>query len=123
MLIDSDANPLGSRFSGTIVSPIAVNGQTAVPQGSAVVLRLADKKKTGFFHRSLQVKLALSGVSVNGRIYPTQAGTVDLKADNSNDSAPTPKGKKALVVLPNTELTFTLTAPFTITMPSGNGGK
>ena len=124
-LIDSDANPVGSRFAGTIVAPIVINGQVAVPQGSAVMLRLADKKKTGFFHRSLQIKLALSGVSVNGRIYPAQGGTVDMKAGDSNgsDGNPTPKGKKALVVLPNTEMTFTLTAPFTIETPSSNAGK
>ncbi len=124
-LIDSGADPVGSRFAGTIVSPIAVNGQTAIPQGSAVVLRLADMKKTGFFHRSMQMKVALSGVSVNGRIYPTQAATVDMKAGGSNgsDGNPAPKGNKALVVLPNTQLTFTLSAPFTIEMPAGSSGQ
>lgn len=122
-LIDSDADSVGSRFPGTIVSPIAVNGQTVVPQGSAVVLRLTDKKKPGFFHRSWQIKLALAGVSVSGRIYPTQAGILSMKAGDSNGNDNAPKGKKALVVLPNTEMTFTLTTPFTIEMPSGNGGK
>ena len=129
-LIDSDEDAVGSRFPGTIVSPIAADGRTAVPQGSAVVLRLADKKKTGFFHRSLQLEIALAGVSVNGRIYPTQAGVLSMKAgrnnsngSNANDSSPTPKGKKALVVLPNTELTFTLTAPFTIMTPSATGSN
>lgn len=129
-LIDSDEDAVGSRFPGTIVSPISADGRTAVPQGSAVILRLTDKKKTGFFHRSLQIKIALAGVSINGRIYRTQAGILSMKAGHNNDagsdgndSSPTPKGKKALVVLPNTELTFTLTAPFTIVAPSGSGSK
>lgn len=124
-LIDSNADPVGSRFAGTVTSPIVVNGQTVIPQGSAVVLHLADKKKTGFFHRSLEMKVALTGIAVNGRIYPIQAGILSVKAgknngvgENGSPDNPTPKGKKALVILPNTEMSFTLTAPFTVVFPS-----
>lgn len=129
-LIDSNADPVGSRFPGTIVSPVAINGQTVVPQGSAVVLHLVNKKKTGFFHRSLAIQMALAGISVNGRIYPVQAGILSLKAgqNNSNsndgkDSSPAPKGKKALVILPNTEMNFTLTAPLMVVSASPAGSN
>lgn len=120
-LIDSQTNEVGNRFQGTVVSPIAIDGQTVVPQGSAVELILVDKKKTGFFHRSLQMKLALTGVSVNGRIYRTQAGVLSVKPGEQNNDGNdngNGDGKKALVVMPNTELTFTLTAPFTVKMPA-----
>ena len=124
-LIDSNADPVGSRFAGTVTSPIVVNGQTVIPQGSGVVLHLADKKKTGFFHRSLEMKVALTGISVNGRIYPIQAGILGIKAgknigasENGSPDNQASKGKKALAILPNTDLTFTLTAPFTVVFPS-----
>jgi hypothetical protein len=120
-LIDSNADSVGSRFAGTVISPIAINGQTIVPPGSSVVLHLVNKKKTGFFHRSLTIQMALAGISVNGRIYPAQAETLSIKAGQNNSTGsdgennnPAPKGKKALVILPNTELTFTLTAPLMV---------
>lgn len=129
-LIDSNADPVGSRFPGTIIFPIALNGQTIVPPGSAVVLLLVNKKKTGFFHRSLTLQMALSGVSVNGRIYPAQARILSLKAgqnsstsDEGTNGNPPPKGKKALVILPNTEMTFTLTAPLMVASASAAGSS
>ena len=116
-LIDSDAAPVGSRFPGTVTAPIAINGQTVVPQGSPVVLNFLGKKKTGFFHRSLQMRVALTGISVNGRIYPVQVGVLSIKAGENNGS-PEAKGKKVLVILPNSEMTFTLSAPLTIVTPT-----
>lgn len=122
-LIDGDTAAVGSRFDGRLVSPIEVNGHTAVSQGSAVLLRLAEKKKAGFFHRSMHMKLALAGVSVNGRVYPTQAEVADIKPGDSNEGDGNPKGKKTLVVLPNTELTFKLRAPLTIAQRPDNSGS
>jgi len=129
-LIDGDADPLGSRFTATLVAPVVVDGRPAVVQGSAAVVRLVERKKAGFFHRSQRIKLALAGISVNGRIYPTQAETLELKGgnppgdgnDSDNSGGEKPKGKKGLVVLPNTPLTFTLSAPLTITVPGGSVG-
>lgn len=127
-LIDSNADPVGSRFAGVVTSPIAVDGQTVIPQGSAVVLHLADKKKTGFFHRSLEMKVALTGIAVNGRIYPIQAGILGIKAgknnavrDNGSAASASPKAKKALVILPNTQMLFTLTVPLTVVFPAVPG--
>jgi hypothetical protein len=129
-LIDGDADPLGSRFSATLIAPVLVDGQPAIAQGSAAIVRLVERKKAGFFHRSQRLKLALAGISVNGRIYPTQAETIELKGgnppgggnDSDNSEVEKPKGTKGLVVLPNTPLTFTLSAPLTITVPAGGVG-
>lgn len=129
-LIDGDADPLGSRFTAALLGPIVVDGRPAVAQGSAALVRLVERKKAGFFHRSQRLKLALAGISVNGRIYPTQAETLELKGgkpqgdgnDSDNSGGEKPKGQKGLVVLPNTPLTFTLSAPLTITVPGGSVG-
>jgi hypothetical protein len=121
---------LGSRFTATLIAPVVVDGRPAVAQGSAALVRLVERKKAGFFHRSQRIKLALAGISVNGRIYPTQAETLELKGgkpqgdgnDLDNSGGDKPKGQKGLVVLPNTPLTFTLSAPLTITVPGGSVG-
>jgi hypothetical protein len=123
-LINGDDDPVGSRFSASLIAPVMVNGQTVLPQGAPALVRLIDKKKAGFFHRSARLKLALAGISVNGRIYPTATNVLELKPGNSpggsgdsdNSGGDKPKGKKTLVVLPNTALTFTLETPLTVTV-------
>ncbi len=109
-LINSAKDTPGSRFPGTIVLPLDVNGQIVVQQGAGVLVRLIEVKKTGFFHRSLKMKLALTGISVDGRIYPTQSEVLQVEPNTDGNS----KEGKALVMLPNTQLTFSLSKPLLI---------
>lgn len=67
----------GDPFSGTVVSTVSVNGQTAIPAGSRASGTVIEAKSQGRFKGQAVLAVRLDSVRVNGRSFPVQTSKVD----------------------------------------------
>src|ERR1700758_1214739 len=70
--IDSEKNQPGETFRATLNSPLAVDGEIAIPAGYDVEGHLVDVKSAGKFAGQSVVVLQLDRISVGGRSYSVQ---------------------------------------------------
>jgi hypothetical protein len=70
--IDSEKNQAGQTFHATLDSPLAVDGETALPKGSDVEGHLVDVKSAGKFAGQSVVVMQLDRISANGKTYNLQ---------------------------------------------------
>ena len=70
--IDSEKNQPGETFRATLNSPLAVDGEVAIPAGYDVEGHLVDVKSAGKFAGQSVVVLQLDRISVGGKSYSVQ---------------------------------------------------
>jgi hypothetical protein len=76
---------VGTAFTGSLATPISIEGKMAIPQGSAVTGTVTDVKKGGRLKGASSLSLALNSVTVQGHTYNvetvevTQSGTAKGK--------------------------------------------
>jgi hypothetical protein len=70
--IDSERNQAGQTFHATLDSPLAVEGETAIPAGYDVEGHLVDVKSAGKFAGQSLVVLQLDRIAVGGKYYNIQ---------------------------------------------------
>jgi BON domain len=70
--IDSEKNQPGETFRATLNSPLAVEGEIAIPAGYDVEGHLVDVKSAGKFAGQSVVILQLDRISVGGKSYSIQ---------------------------------------------------
>jgi BON domain len=70
--IDSEKNQPGETFRATLNSPLAVEGEVAIPAGYDVEGHLVDVKSAGKFAGQSVVVLQLDRISVGGKSYGIQ---------------------------------------------------
>jgi hypothetical protein len=59
----------GQPFSGSIVNPIVVDGNTVIPSGSTAEGMVVQAHKRGHFKGASVLQLTLTGLNVNGQHY------------------------------------------------------
>jgi len=70
--IDSEKNQPGQTFHATLDSPLAVDGETAIPKGADVEGHMVDVKSAGKFAGQSVVILQLDRISAGGKYYNLQ---------------------------------------------------
>ena len=70
--LDSEKNQTGQTFRATLDSPLAVDGEVAVPAGYDVEGHIVDVKSAGKFAGQSVLVLQLDRISVNGKYYSIQ---------------------------------------------------
>jgi hypothetical protein len=87
--IDSDVARVGQTFAASIDEPVMVNGQTVIPRGADVMIKLVDSKESGKLTGRSELTLDLVSVKVNGRMVDVNTQTVSR--DSSSRGARTAK--------------------------------
>ena len=70
--LDSEKNSPGESFHATLNSPLAVEGDVAIPAGYDVEGHIVDVKSAGKFAGQSLLVLQLDRISVNGKSYAVQ---------------------------------------------------
>ena len=70
--LDSEKNQAGETFHATLNSPLAVEGDVAIPAGYDVEGHIVDVKSAGKFAGQSVLVLQLDRISVNGKSYAVQ---------------------------------------------------
>jgi hypothetical protein len=75
--VDSDKNQVGDTFQASLDEPVTVNGETVIPRGADVQVKLVDDKRSGKLTGKTELTLDLLSVTVDGKAIDvnTQAVT------------------------------------------------
>jgi len=87
--VDSERNSVGQSFAASVDQPVMINGQTVIPRGADVIVKLVDAKESGKLTGRTTLTLALMRVKVNGRMMDVNTQTV--KEESSSRGARTAK--------------------------------
>jgi hypothetical protein len=80
--VDSDKNTVGQTFRAAIDEPVMNNGETAIPRGADVVVKLVDSKDSGKLTGHAELALSLQSITVNGRMVDINTQTVTRESDS-----------------------------------------
>ncbi len=76
--IDSTKNRVGERFQASLEEPLVIDGNLIVEKGADVYGRLEESKASGTFAGRSQLRLALTGIVVDGQTVPMVTGEYEL---------------------------------------------
>jgi hypothetical protein len=74
--VDSQKAQMGDNFRASIEDPVVINGQTVIPRGSDVNVRLVEDKQSGKISGKTVLTLAITTVTVNGKTIDVTTGDV-----------------------------------------------
>ena len=83
--VNSQTARLGQTFRASIDEPIFVNGQSVIPRGADVVVKLVQDQQSGKIEGRTALTLALVSISVNGQ--PVAVTSSDVKTESSSRGA------------------------------------
>jgi hypothetical protein len=66
----------GQPFTGTIVNPIVLDGNTVIPSGSGAEGEVVQAHKRGHFKGSSYLQLTLTALNVNGHHYRIETSSI-----------------------------------------------
>jgi hypothetical protein len=75
--LSTKASQTGDPFSGTVVSPVRVNGQTIIRSGARASGTVIEAKSQGRFKGQAVLAVRLDSVRADGRTYPVQTSRVE----------------------------------------------
>jgi hypothetical protein len=87
--IDSRENHVGDRFEASLEEPLIVDGNVVAARGADVYGRLEESKDTGTFSGRSELKLALTGIVVDGKTVSIVTG--DYESTGKSKGASTAK--------------------------------
>jgi len=75
-MLSSKTSKPGQTFMATLAQPVSSAHGTAIPAGSTVSGTVVSAKSKGKIKGEGELSLALTGITVKGRSYPIQTGTL-----------------------------------------------
>jgi hypothetical protein len=84
--IDSRKNHVGDRFEASLEEPLLVDDKVVAAKGADVYGRLEESQKTGTFTGRSELKLALTGIVVDGKTVPLVTGEYELTGKSKGAS-------------------------------------
>jgi outer membrane lipoprotein SlyB len=84
--IDSRENHVGDRFQASLEESLIVDDKVVAAKGADVYGRLEESKETGTFTGRSELKLALTGIVVDGKSVPIVTGDYELTGKSKGAS-------------------------------------
>jgi hypothetical protein len=90
--VDSDKNHPGDKFQASLEQPLVVNDITVAPKGTSVYGKLQQVQEAGQLTGKSQLRLALTGIVINGQTYPLSSGEYEVSGKSRGRSTATKVG-------------------------------
>jgi len=84
--VDSDRNHPGDKFLSSLEEPLYVNETLVAPKGASVYGRLEQVKESGQLVGKAQLRLALTGIVINGQTVPLSTGDYEVSGESRGAS-------------------------------------
>jgi len=95
--VDSEKASVGQTFAAALDQPVTMNGDTLIPRGADVVVKLVDAKDSGKLTGRAELTLSLMSVKVNGRMVDINTQTVNRESDSRGTKTAKAVGVGAVV--------------------------
>jgi hypothetical protein len=120
--LSTNSNERGDKFTGTLMNPVMVNGQTVIPLGTRIAGHVLVNHQAGIMKGQAQLMLALDSVQVAGHTFPLELTNATLTLDHKHKTpeAQDPnegvaKGNREEITVPaEAVVTFSLGSPVRI---------
>jgi hypothetical protein len=80
--VDSEVNRVGQTFAASMAEPVTMGGETIIPRGADVVVKLVDSKESGKLTGRAELTLDLMSVKVDGRMVDINTQSVSRESDS-----------------------------------------
>ena len=80
--VDSEVNRVGQTFAASMDQPVTMGGETIIPRGADVVVKLVDAKESGKLTGTTVLTLDLMSVKVDGRMVDINTQSVARESDS-----------------------------------------
>jgi hypothetical protein len=80
--VDSEVNRVGQTFAASMDQPVTMGGETIIPRGADVVVKLVDAKESGKLTGTAVLTLDLMSVKVDGRMVDINTQSVSRESDS-----------------------------------------
>jgi hypothetical protein len=90
--VDSDKNHPGDKFLASLEQPLVISDVTVAPKGASVYGRLQQVQEAGQLTGKSQLRLALTGIVINGQTYPLSSGDYEISGKSRGASTATKVG-------------------------------
>jgi len=80
--VDSETNRVGQTFAASMDEPVTMGGETIIPRGADVVVKLVDAKESGKLTGRAELTLDLMSVKVDGRMVDINTQSVSRESDS-----------------------------------------
>ena len=84
--VDSDRNQPGDKFLSSLEEPLYVNETLVAPKGASVYGRLEQVNESGQLVGKAQLRLALTGIVINGQTLPLSTGDYEVSGKSRGAS-------------------------------------
>jgi len=71
---------VGQTFAASLDEPVMIDGQTVIPRGADVVVKLVDSKDSGKLTGRAELTLNLATVKVNGKLVDVNTESVSRES-------------------------------------------
>jgi hypothetical protein len=118
--LTTNTDERGNKFTGTLMNPVMVNGQTVIPVGTRVTGHVLVNHQAGIFRGRAQLIIALDSFQADGRTHPLELTAVTLIAKEKEGESQDPNagiavGNRIETRVPaEAVVTFSLGAPVRI---------
>ncbi|HZT33825.1 MAG TPA: hypothetical protein VFA33_28305 [Bryobacteraceae bacterium] len=80
--VDSEKNRIGQTFAASMDEPVIVDGNSVIPRGADVVVKLVDDKESGKLTGTTVLTLDLVSVKVNGQVVDVNTQSVSRSSSS-----------------------------------------
>jgi hypothetical protein len=80
--VDSDVNRVGQTFAASLDEPVLVNGETVIPRGADVIVKLTDSRESGKLAGRAELTLDLVSVKVGSGMVDLNTETVSRESSS-----------------------------------------
>jgi hypothetical protein len=80
--VDSENSRVGQSFAASLDQPVMVGGDTVIPRGADVTVKLVDSKESGKLTGRAELALSLQSIRVNGQMVDVNTQTVKEVSDS-----------------------------------------
>ena len=95
--VDSETNRVGQTFRASLDQPVIVDGQTAIPRGADVVVKLVEAKESGKLTGRADLTLSLQSVLINGHFVEINTTSINKESGSQGEKTAKVAGGTAAV--------------------------
>jgi hypothetical protein len=95
--VDSETARVGQSFAASLDQPVMLNGETVIPRGADVTVKLVDSKESGKLTGRAELALSLMSVRVNGRMVDINTQNVNRESSSRGEKTAKVAGGTAAV--------------------------
>ena len=83
--VDSETNSVGQTFAASLDEPVMQGGETIIPRGADVTVKLVDAKESGKLAGRASLTLDLQSIRINGRMVDINTQTVSQESSSRTE--------------------------------------